>query len=109
MRLAGILLAALLLGGAGEAPAEPAIETPEVLPEGVGREEAFYACTACHGSRIVSQQGMSRERWEATLDWMVERHKMTPPDTAERAVILDYLAAAFPPRQRRGYSNPFLN
>jgi len=83
-------------------------ETPEVLPEGKGREETFYLCTACHGTAIMTQQGLTRQRWEETFDWMIEKHRMPDPGAADRALIVDYLAAAFPSRQR-GRSNPFAN
>ncbi len=82
-------------------------ETPEVLPPGVGRDETFYTCTACHGTAIIAAQGMSRERWDATIDWMVERHGMPEIDGADRKLVLDYLAETFPSRQR-GRPNPFL-
>jgi len=90
------------------APAHAQEESPEDLPEGKGREEAFYGCTACHGFAIIRQQGMSRERWDATIVDMQVRHNMPEPDAADRALMLDYLATAFPPRQR-GRPNPFLN
>jgi mono/diheme cytochrome c family protein len=83
-------------------------ESPDDLPQGKGREEAFYGCTACHGFALVRQQGMSRERWDETIDYMSSRHNMPALDAADRALILDYLAANFPPRQR-GRPNPFLN
>jgi len=83
-------------------------DTVETLPEGPGREQTFYACAACHGTAIVKQQGMTRVQWDASIDWMIERHGMAKPDQAERDVILDYLAAQFPPRARRGRDNPFL-
>lgn len=51
---------------------------------------------------------MSRERWEATIQDMQVRHNMPEPDAGDRALMLDYLATAFPPRQR-GRPNPFLN
>jgi len=97
---------------AAAAPERPAPgehgDTVETLPEGPGREETFYACTACHGTLIVKQQGMTRTQWDASIDWMIERHGMARPDQAEREVILDYLAAQFPQRTRRGFDNPFL-
>jgi hypothetical protein len=83
-------------------------ESPEELPAGKGRDEAFYGCTACHGFAIIRQQGMSRERWDATIEDMRARHNMPEPDAADRALMLDYLTTAFPPRQR-GRPNPFLN
>lgn len=83
-------------------------EGPEDLPAGKGRDEAFYGCTACHGFAIIRQQGMSRERWDATIVDMQVRHNMPEPDLADRELMLDYLTTAFPPRQR-GRPNPFLN
>lgn len=84
-------------------------DTVESLPEGPGREETFYTCAACHGTMIIKQQGLSRELWDASIDIMIERHGMAKPDDPERAKILDYLTAQFPPRSRsRGRDNPFL-
>lgn len=100
-------LAAGLLALAVALPAA-AFEAPEDLPEGPGREETFWLCTACHGFAIVAAQGMTRERWDATLDWMVERHGMYEPDPEERALILDYLASTYPPKAAPGgWQNPF--
>jgi cytochrome c553 len=84
-------------------------EKPEQYPEGPNREEAFNFCTACHGFRIVAAQGMSRARWDETLAWMTERHNMPKLEGQEREKILDYLATAFPERQRApgGWRNPF--
>ena len=72
-----------------------------------GREQTFYACTPCHGFKIVAQQGQSRERWNDTLDWMTQRHAMPRPSDNDRKVLLDYLEAAFPARAPRGWQNPF--
>lgn len=105
--ISGIIAAALGLFLA-RGPALAQEESPDDLPEGKGREEAFYGCTACHGFAIIRQQGMSRERWEATIVDMQVRHNMPEPDATDRQLMLDYLATAFPPRQR-GRPNPFLN
>lgn len=78
------------------------------FPPGKGREETANYCAACHSGRLVSQQGMSRAQWDETLDVMTERHKMPKLEGEERALILDYLAAAFPPKKGRGAPNPFL-
>ncbi len=61
------------------------------LPAGLGREEVFYACQACHSLAIVKQQGLDRDSWDETLVWMVEEQEMDPLDPEERKVILDYL------------------
>ena len=64
-------------------------------------------CGACHSMRLVRQQGMTRSRWDETLDWMVDRHGMPKLAGDERETILDYLALAFPPKKRER-QNPFL-
>ena len=89
----------------------PADEAPEDYPEGVGREETFYGCTACHGFKIVAQQGQSRRQWEDTLDFMTQKHNMPEIASDDRKLILDYLEATFPPKApaARGWQNPFLN
>lgn len=66
------------------------------LPPGPGREEVFYTCNACHSLMLVTQQGMSRARWDETLEWMVEEQGMTEiADTETRDLILDYLTTHF--------------
>ncbi len=66
------------------------------LPAGPGREEVFYSCNACHSLKLVTQQGMSRERWDETLEWMVEEQGMAEiEDPVMRDRILDYLSTYF--------------
>jgi mono/diheme cytochrome c family protein len=86
----------------------PGGETPEDFPAGAGRDETFYACTACHNFKLVAAQGMSRAQWEDSLNLMVRRHNMPPLDEKERATVLGYLEATYPPRTPgRGWQNPF--
>ncbi len=103
MRAVAILVAAVLAA----TPLAAQEESPEDFPQGNGRDEAFYSCTACHGFAIIRQQGMSRDRWEATIRDMEVRHNMPELDPADRIKVLEYLAETFPPRQR-GRPNPFL-
>jgi hypothetical protein len=111
----GILTIAALLcpwsaAFAQSAPSEfvPREENPEDFPAAAGREEAFYACTACHGFKIVAQQGMNRRQWDDSLAWM-ERQGMPPLEGNDRKLVLDYLETVFPPRGRAGGApNPFL-
>lgn len=84
-------------------------DTLETMPPGKGQEETFYLCAACHGTALIKQQGMTRDMWDASFQLMVDRHGMPDPDKADRDLIVDYLAASFPPRRRgRGQDNPFL-
>jgi hypothetical protein len=86
----------------------PVEDGPENYPDGPNREEAFYSCTACHSFKIVAAQGMSRDRWNETIDIMIARHKMPDVQGAERDKLLDYLTTAFPQRrQPGGWKNPF--
>ncbi len=62
------------------------------LPEGLGKEETFYACHGCHSFRLVAQQGLSRAHWDDLLDWMVEEQGMNEIEGEDRKLILDYLA-----------------
>lgn len=98
-------------------PAEPDTEkgkppthndTIADLPDGKGREITFYTCTACHGVALIKAQGLTRDLWDASIDLMIQRHRMPPVKAEERAEILDYLVEQFPPRRRRGGDNPFL-
>ena len=88
----------------------PSDESPEDFPAGAGRDETFYACTACHGFKLVAQQGMTRAQWDDFINLMIRRHNMPPPDDKDRAVLLSYLEATYPPRApaaRGGWQNPF--
>lgn len=88
-----------------------AYDDPEDMPEGPGRDEAFYTCVACHSMQVVVRQGMSKPMWDDTLTLMVERHGMWEPEEEERRLILDYLSEHFPAGEasgaRRGWTNPF--
>jgi hypothetical protein len=52
----------------------PRDESPQDFPAGLGRDETFYACTACHGFKLVAQQGMTRAQWEDSINLMIRRH-----------------------------------
>jgi mono/diheme cytochrome c family protein len=109
------LFAALLTGLAvGPAAAQtktftPRDESPEEFATGAGRDETFYTCTACHGFKLIAQQGMSRRQWDDTISLMNEKHNMPKLDAKERDIVLNYLEAAYPPRAPGGWQNPFLN
>ncbi len=64
-------------------------------PQGPGREITGYACSACHSLAIVKQQGLSRERWDELLEWMVEEQGMTVLNPEHRGLVLDFLAEHF--------------
>ena len=111
---ASLALAASLLGPAGALAQTPQFaprdENPEDFPAGAGRDDTFYACTACHNFKLVAQQGMTRAQWEDSINLMIRRHNMPPLDARDRGVVLNYLETAYPPRApaaRGGWQNPF--
>lgn len=108
MRL--LRLAVLTLLASVPAAAQEVSEDPSVFPDGTNRDEVFYYCTACHSSRLVSNQRMSRERWDESLTWMTERHGMGELEGEMREAFLDYLADAFGPDSAGGPGTrrPFL-
>lgn len=88
----------------------PRDEDVKEFPNTPGRDDTFYACTACHGFKLITQQGMTREQWDESLTWMSQRHKMPVPSAKERETILTYLATNYAPKTgttARGWKNPF--
>ena len=90
----------------------PRDEAPENFPDRPGRDDTFYACTACHNFKLIAAQGLSRAGWDDSIALMVQRHGMPALDDKDKKVVLDYLETAFPPRAPAaggGWQNPFLN
>ena len=58
-------------------------------------------CTACHSSKLVIQNRMSRENWLETIRWMQKTQGLWkfPPQTEE--TILDYLSTHYVPSKKR--------
>ena len=49
--------------------------------------------------RLVAQQGLTRDGWDETLEWMTDDQGMAELPADIRNLILDYLAWAFPPER----------
>jgi hypothetical protein len=98
------------VSGPAWAQAQTAEESPEDFPPGEGRDNTFYTCVACHGFKLVAAQGMSRGQWDETINLMTSKHGMPALEGKDREIVLNYLAAAFPPRAvpSRGFQNPFI-
>jgi hypothetical protein len=61
-------------------------------------------CTHCHSSKLITQNHLSRDRWEQTIRWMQKNQNLGDLGENE-AVILDYLAANYGP-QNTGRRRP---
>jgi len=71
---------------------------------------AWLGLVVLAGKGVSAQQGMTRRQWEDSLQWMTDRHGMTPLPAKDQKTVLDYLEATFPPRApagRGGWQNPF--
>ncbi|HEX7927372.1 MAG TPA: hypothetical protein VF678_07260 [bacterium] len=99
------MLGVALVCMAGAAPAW-AVDSIDNMPPGEGRELTFAWCTACHGVKILLQQGMSAPRWDEKVQEMIDKNGMKLYDAQVRATIVAYLAKAFPERRARS-TNPF--
>ncbi len=87
LRRAALVLVVALTGGIWAAAADEW----DGLPEGAGREEVYGLCGACHSLMIVKQQGLSREAWAETMEWMVEEQDMPELDRDTLDLVIDYL------------------
>ncbi len=63
-----------------------------VLYNASGVEETFYGCTACHSERIIAQQGLPRDGWIESLEWMVEEQGMPVIEEPDYSIIINYLS-----------------
>ena len=66
--------------------------------EGEGLMTVVNNCTTCHSAQLVTQNRMSRERWEATIRWMQETQNLWDLGTNE-PLILDYLSTYYAPQE----------
>jgi len=96
--------------GAGSGPVGvPASETGSAdlgvlfVAEGAAATHAY--CTVCHSERIVAQQGLTREDWLETLEYMVEEHGMAPIAAPDFERVVDYLSTHYGP-DRPNFPSP---
>ena len=74
-----------------------------VTAEGAAVTHAY--CTVCHSERIVAQQGLTREDWLETLEYMVDEHGMAPIEGPEFDLVVDYLSTHYGP-DRPNFPSP---
>lgn len=73
------------------------LETGFVKDEGM--RVVINNCTNCHSAKLVTQNRMSREAWQATIKWMQETQNLW--DLGENEpIILDYLAKNYAPESK---------
>ena len=93
---------------------EVAVAIPEVIDENLiengihvrtglvdaeGLMEVVNNCTACHSAKIVTQNRMNAERWNATIQWMQETQKLWDLGKNQE-IIVNYLVTNYPPKKK---------
>ncbi|MCW5519618.1 monoheme cytochrome C [Aureitalea sp. L0-47] len=96
------------------APYEAVVEIPEVIDENLiengihvrtglveadGLMEVVNNCTACHSAKIVTQNRMNTERWNATIVWMQETQNLWDLGKNQE-IIVNYLVTNYPPKKK---------
>ena len=67
--------------------------------EGDGLMEVVNNCTNCHSAKLVTQNRMSKEQWEATIRWMQETQNLWDLGDNE-PIIVNYLATHYAPTKK---------
>ena len=92
------------------AAAEPALD-PVTGLKMIGDWETVRAnCTACHSSKLITQQRGTEQQWLTMIRWMQKKQNLWEFDPVTEAKIIGYLAANYPPSdaQRRAAIPPDL-
>ena len=82
---------------------------PELVENGIhvrtglvdadGLETVISNCTTCHSSKLIIQNRMGAEQWNATIRWMQKTQGLWPLGENQK-VIVDYLVKNYPPLEK---------
>jgi mono/diheme cytochrome c family protein len=77
-----------------------ALVTPAIaqLPEGKGADLVRQACIDCHDLSPILSAGKSRAQWQMVVQTMRDMGANLTGE--EIGIVVDYLAASFPPRSK---------
>ena len=73
----------------------------------IGLMTVVNNCTNCHSSKLVIQNRMNADRWNATIKWMQETQNLWQLGDNQK-IIVDYLVKNYPPidtGRREGLTN----
>ncbi len=65
----------------------------------VGLMTVVNNCTNCHSSKLVIQNRMNEDRWNATIKWMQETQNLWPLGDNQK-IIVEYLVKNYPPVEK---------
>ncbi|MDH5598437.1 MAG: cytochrome C [Cyclobacteriaceae bacterium] len=74
------------------------IHIPTGFKQGSGVEQVIITCTACHSSKMVTQNRATREGWESMIRWMQQTQNLWDLGENEK-IILDYLEKYYSPEK----------
>ena len=69
------------------------------LKEAEGFMTVVNNCTNCHSAKLVIQNRMNKERWNATIQWMQETQNLSDLGKNQE-IIVNYLVANYPPVEK---------
>lgn len=70
---------------------------PPPLPDGKGKQLVEGICASCHALQLIpNSSGYTRDHWKELVGYMIDLS-----NSPQQNEILDYLAASFPPNNRR--------
>lgn len=69
------------------------------LKEGEGLMTVVTHCTACHSAKLVMQNRMNMEQWNATIRWMQKTQNLWELGENQK-IIVDYLVTNYPPPEK---------
>jgi len=65
------------------------------LKDAPGMDVVIQNCTNCHSAKLVTQNRMSKERWDATIRWMQKTQNLWELGDKQE-VIVNYLVTNYP-------------
>ena len=69
------------------------------LKDGEGLMTVVNNCTNCHSSKLIVQNRMNKERWNATIKWMQETQNLWPLGENQE-IIVNYLVTHYPVKSK---------
>lgn len=66
------------------------------LKDGEGLMTVVNNCTNCHSAKLVTQNRMTKDRWNTTIKWMQETQNLWELGRNQE-VIVNYLVSNYPP------------
>lgn len=82
---------------------------PELIENGIhvrtgfveadGLQTVITNCTTCHSSKLIIQNRMGEEQWNATIRWMQKTQGLWPLGDNQK-IIVNYLVKNYPPNEK---------